>query len=163
MELVKRQLRIPIATRVMVTGAACLLLLAGALLYSAKESVQSGVYKQIGERVQVGQNTLWDLVNQKGPASIVDGDLRFGSWVVKGDHSVVDRVKQLTGADATIFQMIDGKPMRVTTTVMKLKPKVAPAGWVPARNDNTELVGPARVAFDKGLSYTGVSPVAGRP
>ncbi|HEY4440936.1 MAG TPA: methyl-accepting chemotaxis protein, partial [Candidatus Elarobacter sp.] len=47
--------------------------------------------------------------------------------------------------------------------VMKLKPKVAPAGWVPARNDNTELVGPARVAFDKGLSYTGVSPVAGRP
>jgi len=157
MGLVKRlrQVRIPIATRVMATGAACLALLTGALMISAKESVQNGVYKQIDERVQVGQNTLWQLVNEHGAASIVDGNLHFGTWIVKGDHSVVDKVKELTGADATIFQVIDGKPMRVTTTVLKMKST--------ERNDNTELIGPARAAFDKGLSYKGVSPVAGRP
>jgi methyl-accepting chemotaxis protein len=128
--------------------------LTGALLVSAKESVQNGVYKQIDERVQVGQNTLWSLVNERGTASIAEGNLRFGSWVVKGDHAVVDKVKELTGADATIFQVIDGKPMRVTTTVLKANKE---------RNDNTELIGSARAAFDKGLSYKGVSLVAGRP
>ena len=155
--------RIPLATRVLAVGAVALVLLTIALLISAKESVQNGVYRQIDGRVQVGQNTLWQLVNDKGAPSIVDGNLRFGSWVVKGDHSVVDKVKELTGADATIFQVIDGKPMRVTTTVMKLKAKDAPKDAAPERNDNTELTGPARAAFDLGQSFKGVSPVAARP
>ena len=69
----------------------------------------------------------------RGTAAILDGKLRFGSWTVAGDHSVVDEVKALTGGDATIFQLIDGKPMRVTTTILKLHSS--------ERNDNTELVG----------------------
>src|SRR6202790_3616039 len=150
-----RLARVPIATRVMAVGALSLALLTITLLISAMQSVEHGVYGQIDQRVQVAQNTLWSLANARGPASIVDGKLRSGSWVVKGDHSVVDEVKELTGGDATIFQIIDGKPMRVTTTVHKLKSA--------ERNDNTELIGPARKAFDKGLSYRGVSPVAGRP
>ena len=165
MNFMKRMatLRIPLATRVMAVGAIALVLLTVALLISAKESVQNGVYRQIDNRVQVGQNTLWQLVKDKGAPSIVGGNLQFGTWVVKDDHSVVDKVKELTGADATIFQVIDGKPMRVTTTVMKLKKPTDPKDAPPVRNDNTELIGPARTAFDKGLSFKGVSPVAGRP
>ncbi|MDB5040079.1 MAG: methyl-accepting chemotaxis sensory transducer [Candidatus Eremiobacteraeota bacterium] len=150
-----RLARVPIATRVLAVGALSLALLTITLLISAMQSVEHGVYAQIDQRVQVAQNTLWSQVNARGAASIVDGNLRFGSWVVQGDHSVVDRVKELTGGDATIFQVIDGKPMRVTTTVHKLNST--------ERNDNTELIGPARKAFEKGLSYKGVSPVAGRP
>lgn len=149
-------LRIPIATRVLAAGAFSLIALTVALLICAKQSVQTAIYAQIRERVQTGQNTLWDLVNERGAARInAAGDLQFGSWIVKGDHSVVDKVKALTGADATIFQVRGGVPVRVTTTVRKLNSA--------ERNDNTELTGPARVEFEKGLSFTGVSPVAGKP
>jgi methyl-accepting chemotaxis protein len=151
-----RAVRIPIATRVLAIGAVSLVLFAAALLLSARESVQRGVSAQISDRVQVAQNTLWYLVQQRGAATVGDdGKLRFGDWVVSGDHSVVDKVKELTGADATIFQVIDGKPIRLTTSVLKLNST--------ERNDGTELTGPARAAFDKGQSYTGISPVAGRP
>jgi methyl-accepting chemotaxis protein len=147
-------LRISFASRVLAIGAVSMLGLTIALLISAKASVEHAVYAQTLERVQVAQNTLWSLVNKRGTAEVVDGKLRFGSWTVAGDHSVVDEVKTLTGGDATIFQVIDGKPMRVTTSVLKLNST--------ERNDNTELTGPARTAFDKGQSFTGVSPVAGR-
>jgi methyl-accepting chemotaxis protein len=151
-----RRLRVPIAARVLAGGAFSLVILTAALLVGTVRSVQTGMYSQITERVRVGQNTLWRLVNDRGAAKInAAGNLQFGAWVVKGDHSVVDEVKQLTGADATIFQLRDDRPMRETTSVRKLDSS--------ERNDNTELTGPARSAFDAGRSFTGASPVAGQP
>lgn len=44
--------------------------------------------------------------------------------------------------------------MRVTTTIRKQDRT--------ERNDDTELIGPARIAFDHGVNLTGVSPVAGQ-
>jgi hypothetical protein len=44
----------------------------------------------------------------------------------------VDRVRLLTGSDATIFELRDGRPMRLTTTIRKQNST--------ERNDNTELV-----------------------
>ncbi|HEX3551420.1 MAG TPA: methyl-accepting chemotaxis protein, partial [Candidatus Elarobacter sp.] len=146
---------VSIATRVLFAAGISLIAMTVALLAGARGSVQSSVSSEIASHVQVGQNVLWSLVNERGPAAVVNGKLRFGTWTVAGDHSVVDRVKRLTGADATIFQVIDGKPIRLTTTVLKLHST--------ERNDGTELTGPARAAFDGGRSYTGVSPVAGRP
>ncbi len=143
-----------IVTRVLVVGALSLALLAGTVLFSVTRSVQQSIHGQIAQRVEVAQNTLWSLVKPRGPASVVGGKIRFGSWVVKGDHSVVDRVKELTGADATIFQIIDGVPMRVTTTVRKINST--------ERADNTELVGPARAPIDRGQGYVGDSIIAGR-
>ncbi len=148
-------MQVPIATRVLVVGALSLALLTVTLLISVTQSVQRRVHGQIDQRVQVAENTLWSLVRARGPASVVDGKLRFGSWVVKGDHSVVDRVKEITGADATIFQKIDGKAIRVTTTVHKLNST--------ERADNTVLIGPAGAAFDRGEGYIGENPIAGRP
>jgi len=51
-------------------------------------------------------------------ATLVDGKLRFGRWVANGDNSLVDHLHALTGADATLFALLDGKPIRVTTTIL---------------------------------------------
>jgi methyl-accepting chemotaxis protein len=150
-----RGLRVPIPVKILTVGTIALIMLTVAILLSANALVKAIAYKEIARQVQVGQSTLWYLVNERGPAKIDGaGDLRFGSWRVKGDHSVVDRVTSLTGVDATIFEMRGARPMRVTTTIRKLNST--------ERNDNTELTGPARVAFDRGLGFTGASSVAGR-
>ena len=60
----------------------------------------------------------------------------------------------MTGADASLFLLRDGTPVRVSTTVEKLDGS--------GRNVGTELTGPARTALDRGESFVGISPVAGR-
>jgi methyl-accepting chemotaxis protein len=150
-----RSLRLPIATRILSMSALSLVLLAIALFVGAKMSIQSAVYAQIVGRLQTSDNAMADLLANHGPAN-VDGSehLRFGAWVVQGDHSVVDKVEHLTGAGATIFQVRDGVPFRVSTTLHKLD---APT----ERNEGTELKGPGRLAFDAGREYAGISPVGG--
>jgi len=144
-----------IATRILAGCALSLVVVSATLLLVVKQSVDERMYQELASEVEHGQQTLWYLVHGKGAATIVDGKLVLGSWAVEGDHSVVDDTKSLSGADATLFQiMSDGKPMRLTTTVLKLNST--------DRNDHTELVGPARTAIDRGESFTGVSPVAGR-
>ena len=151
-----RTLRIPIAARILTLGMLSLIVLAVALLFETTQSTKSAMYAQIAKQVETGQNTLSSLLADRGSATInATGHLQFGRWVVSGDHSVVDKVKMLSGADATIFELSDGKPVRATTTVRKMNST--------ERNDGTELIGPAREAFERGRSFTGVSPVAGAP
>jgi methyl-accepting chemotaxis protein len=150
-----RRLRLSIAARVLLLSALSLITLTGVLLVSLRPIVERTVYSELANDVEHGQQSLWYLVHQKGQAHVEDGQLYLGSWQVAGDHSVVDDVKKISGADATLFQVMpDGKPMRLTTTVLKLNST--------ERNDGTELTGPARTAIDKGQSFTGVSQVAGR-
>jgi hypothetical protein len=59
------------------------------------------------------------------PASIRDGKLTFGEWVANGDFSIVDLLKAKTGSEATLFQAIDGKLIRIATTVMKAAAQAA--------------------------------------
>ena len=147
--------RLSIATRMLLVAGFSLVALTAVLLVVVKQSVERAIYTEIANEVQHGQDTLWYLVNQKGAAHLVDGKLILGDWQVEGDHSVVDDVKKISGADATLFQIMpDGKPVRLTTSVLKLNST--------ERNDYTELTGPARTAIDNGQSFTGVSPVAGR-
>jgi methyl-accepting chemotaxis protein len=144
-----------IAARILLLSALSLVALTGVLLISLRPIVERTVYSQLANDVEHGQQTLWYLVHQKGQAHIENDQLFLGDWQVAGDHSVVDDVKKLSGADATLFQVMpDGKPIRLTTTVLKLNS--------PDRNDGTELTGPARTAIDHGQSFTGVSVVAGR-
>ncbi|MBV9892661.1 MAG: Cache 3/Cache 2 fusion domain-containing protein [Chloroflexi bacterium] len=155
--LIQRLLRprLSIAARILLLSALSLLTLTGVLLGCLRPIVERTVYSQLLNDVEHGQQTLWYLSNQKGQARIQDGQLYLGDWQVAGDHSVVDDVKKISGADATLFQVMpDGKPVRLTTTVLKLNST--------DRNDGTELTGPARDAIDKGQSFTGISPVAGR-
>ncbi len=145
--------RTSIVTRIAVAASLSLVLFSIGLLVSIKTDVERAIYAATDARVQVAQNMFLDLVRAKGRATLKGGTLRLGLWTANGDNSLVDHVRKLAGTDATLFAIIGGKPIRVTTTILKLDG---------SRNVHTELVGPARVAFDAGRSFAGVSPVAGR-
>ncbi len=141
--------------RIILAGCLSLILFAIAMLVFIKIDLEQAIYSETDARVQVAQNTMRELIRAKGVPTLADGKLRIGRWVANNDNSLVDHLRALTGADATLFALLDGKPMRVTTTIRKLDGS--------GRNVHTELVGPARDAFDAGRSFAGVSPVAGRP
>jgi len=145
--------RTSIVTRLALAASVSLVLFAIGVLVLIKTDVERAIYAATDARVQVAQNAFWELVRAKGPPSLRDGKLRLGRWVANGDNSLVDHVRKVAGADATLFAILDGKPIRVTTTIRKQNGD---------RNVRTELVGPARVAFNAGHSFAGVSPVAGR-
>jgi methyl-accepting chemotaxis protein len=150
-----RGLRVPIPFKILTFGSIALIMLTAAILVSSNALVQTIAYKQIAGQVEVAQSTLRYLVNKRGAPRIDGaGDLRFGSWRARGDHSIVDGIKSLTGAEASIFQLRGGRPIRVATTVRRPHTN--------ERSDGTELTGPARAAFDRGLSFTGSSEVAGQ-
>jgi methyl-accepting chemotaxis protein len=130
-----------------------MLVLAVGLLFVVRQSTERAIYTQVDQEVQHAQNLLHHLVKQKGQPSIVDGKLLFGTWVANDDHSVVDTVLDVTGATATLFQVKDGVPTRVTTNV----PKPDGSG----RAVGTVLAGPAKEAFDRGQSYAGTVPILG--
>lgn len=147
--------RISIVTRIVLACCLSLVLFAIAMLVFIRIDLEHEIYTQTDARVQIAQNVMRQLIREKGVPTLVDGKLRLGRWVANDDNSLVDHLHALTGADATLFAILDGKPMRVTTTILKLNGS--------GRNVRTELVGPARDAFDAGRSFAGVSPVAGRP
>jgi diguanylate cyclase (GGDEF)-like protein len=140
-------------TRIAVAATLSLALFAVGTVVIIKTDIERSIYAATDARVQVGQNTLWDLVRAKGKPSLVRGTLRLGNWVANGDNSLVDHLRKLTGADATLFAVIAGVPTRIATTIRKADG---------SRNVGTVLKGPARDAFDAGRSFAGVSPVAGR-
>jgi len=142
-----------IFTRIALATTLSLVLFAAAMLALIKTDVERAIYNETDARVQVAHNVFFDLIRAKGEPSLHDGTLRLGGWVSRGDNSLVDHVHELTGADATLFVVLGGTPIRVTTTIRKADG---------SRNIGTTLVGPARVAFDAGHSFAGVSPVAGR-
>jgi len=146
--------RVSIITRIALAGVLSLLVFAVAMLFFIKYSLEQAIYSEMQARVDVAENTMWELLRAKGRPSLVDGKLHFGQWLANGDRSLVDHVHKLTGANATIFAVIRGKPIRVATTIRKLHGS--------GRNVNTELVGPARAAYDRGHGFAGESPVAGR-
>src|SRR5919197_903874 len=108
--------RLSIATRILAVATLSLLVLAVVLLVVVKQTVDGAIYRQIAQQVEHGQQTLWYLTRAKGEAHIVDGKLFLGTFQVDGNHEVVDQTKAISGADATLFQVMpDGKPIRLQT------------------------------------------------
>jgi len=142
-----------IFTRIALAAALSLVSFAAGMLLLIKTDLESAIYSAMDARVQVAQNVFFDLIRAKGEPSLRDATLRLGGWVASGDNSLVDHVREVTGADATLFVVIGGTPIRVATTIRKADG---------TRNIGTTLIGPARAAFDAGHSFGGVSPVAGR-
>jgi len=142
------------STRVLIAGALCLVGLSAVVLVVVKQQVEDAMLTQYKSMIMARGNFHRYLVDEKGPANIVDGKLTFGSYVANGDFTVVDTVKDKTGSEATLFQHIDGKLIRVTTTV----PKPDGSG----RGVGTDLIGPAAEAFKRGESYLGINPILGK-
>ncbi len=147
--------RISITTRILVVVTLSLVVLASTLLVVVNDRVSATDYAQSQDQVIHATNVLRYLVAHKGAPAIVGGRLVFGRWVANGNFSIVDDVKQLTDATATLFQRLpDGSLIRVATNIRK------PDGQ---RAVGTTLKGPAAAAFAQGQNYVGVNPILGQP
>ncbi|HTD33184.1 MAG TPA: methyl-accepting chemotaxis protein [Candidatus Elarobacter sp.] len=141
------------AARIMVVTAAVFLAFAGVLLLVVRRDVAETVEGEMRARVETAAEVMRGFAASSGQAQVThDGKLAFGTTVANGDGMLVDRVKQVTGADAAVYQIVRGKPVSVASTL--------------TRHDNRilgeELTGPAREAFEHDRDFAGVSTVEGR-
>ncbi len=120
----------------------------GICLYEFRQELQNQAMISQQSRL----NTFWELLGQKGrDYRIVDGKLMAGEYVVNGDSTLPDRLKELCGGTATIFMGDE----RVATNVMKEDG---------TRAVGTRLQGPAYDAvITKGLPYRGEAKILGIP
>jgi methyl-accepting chemotaxis protein len=74
------------------------------------------------------------IVNQvtKARAEVEIPRLLLDSTVMNGNTGIVDRVRMMTGGVATIFQVLDGKLLRVSTNVMLSETERAVDTYIPA-------------------------------
>jgi methyl-accepting chemotaxis protein len=143
-----------LAARILVVTAAVFLAFAAMLLLVLRRDVAQTVEGEMRARVATGAKVLRGLADADGEIRLNrDGKLAFGTTVQNGNVAIVDRVKELTGADAIIYQIIAGKPIAVASTLMKND----------QRQVGAELTGPAREAFRSDKDFIGTSPIEGRP
>ena len=142
-------------TRVLSVATLSLVVLSGTLFVVIKQTVETTTFDQTRAEVMHAECMLHYLADQKGPPAIVHGQLVFGHWVANHNYSLVDAVKNATGATASMFQRrADGKLVRVATNVLK------PDG---TRAVGTIMQGRAAAAFARGQNYIGINPILGRP
>jgi len=94
---------------------------------------------------------LHELLQQKGEAHVVDGKLMFGNYVANGNYEVVDKLTDMAGGVATIFQ----GDTRVSTNVRKDDG---------SRGVGTPLIGVAKeIVIDRAQPYRGEADILGVP
>ena len=145
---------VSIVTRVFIVAACALIALTAAILWTASQRVYDATAASIGTEVDGANAILREFLDARGKPAIVDGKLRFGAWVANDDPSLVDVIKSRLDSEATIFQVMNGELVRVTTTISR------PDGS--GRAIGTRLEGPALEAFQRGQDYTGVAAILGR-
>ena len=108
------------AARILVVTAGVFLAFAAILLYVVRRDVAQTVEGEMRARVSTAAQVMRGFAAANGEAHLnVDGKLAFGEVVIDGDASLVDRVKQVTGADAIVYRVIAGKPVAVASTLMR--------------------------------------------
>jgi methyl-accepting chemotaxis protein len=141
-----------LATQVIVVAAASLIAFTVVLLVVVSNTVANSVEKEIQSQVEVADRTLRTLLEVHGGTPVVIGrTLQFNGWIANGDIELVDEVKHITGCDATIYQMLDGKPIAISTTMMQDGKRIV----------GSELLGPARAAIENRQTYEGTEPFNG--
>ena len=141
------------AVRILIVTTAVFLTFAAVLLFVVRRDIEQTVQGEMRTRVATAAEVMRGFAAATGEAHLTrDGKLAFGATLAKGDAELVDRVKQVSGADASILQIVGGKPVNVATTLIEND----------RRTVGAELTGPARAAFDAGQEFDGVSPVLGR-
>jgi methyl-accepting chemotaxis protein len=153
--MLARLRRMSLVTRILAVATVSLVVLSGTLFVVVKQTVETTTFEQTKAEVIHAERMLHYLADQKGRPAIVHGQLVFGRWVAYHNYSIVDAVKNATGATASMFQLRpDGKLVRVATNVPKADG---------TRAVGTILQGPAAAAFARGQNYIGINPILGRP
>ncbi len=143
-----------LATRILVVTAAVFLAFAAMLLLVLRRDIAQTVEGEMRARVASGAKVLRGFADAEGEIRLDrTGKLAFGTTVQNGNVAIVDRVKEVTGADAIVYQVIGGKPIAVATTLMKGDKRIL----------GVELTGPAREAFQNGKDFIGTSRIEGSP
>lgn len=132
--------KIPISRKIIVMALILTILPATIVGYYAYEKTSSAIQTQLNERLNeqvkmekdyidatftVAESSLHstmavarDLLYTKGSASIVNGNMIVGDYVVNNDQSIVDSIKSKTNADASIFRVNDVSATRISTTTI---------------------------------------------
>ncbi len=58
--------------------------------------------------------------------------LKFGAMVVNGNYKLVDKMKKMVGGTATVFEVLPGKLLRVSTNVLKSDGTRAVGTYIPS-------------------------------
>ena len=126
---------------------ALLMLLATELVL---RKVRQEEIREAGVTQQNALKLFWELLKVKGSVfQVRDGNLLVGEFLLNGSNELPDKVREITGSRATIFQ----GDTRVATNVM------LPDG---RRALGTKLAGPAYDAiFRKGVPFRGETLILG--
>jgi len=129
------------------------LLVLGVLVISTMAwMVRDYAERQGLERLDTNMRVAWELVNAHGTEfSIVDDKLMAGDTALDGFFAPVDKVQELVGGTATVFN----GDTRVATNVMKPDGSGRAVGTKLARNAAFAAV------FDKGVPYRGEADILG--
>ena len=142
-----------LATQVLAVAMASFLAFTAVLLFVVDNTVRDSVEKEIQSQVEVAQRTASTLLGVHGGTPVVIGHtLQFGGWIANNDVELVNNVKKITGCDATIYEIENGAPIAISTTLQQNgKPIIG-----------SELTGLARNAIDVQRPYRGYVPFNGQ-
>jgi methyl-accepting chemotaxis protein len=117
-------------------------------LYVTKKEITRQVNGALTSRIKA----FHELIESKGrPIRVVDGKLQAGDLVLQGNNDLTDKVKEIFGGEATIFQ----GETRVATTILKKEG---------GRAVGTSLQGAAfESVINRGVPYLGEAPILGTP
>src|ERR1700682_5194357 len=89
-----------LAARILVVTAAVFLAFAAMLLFVVRHDVAQTVEGEMRARVAAGAKVLRGFADTEGEIRLTkEGKLAFGTTVQNGNSAIVDRVKEVTGAD----------------------------------------------------------------
>jgi|JI10StandDraft_1071094.scaffolds.fasta_scaffold07933_7 methyl-accepting chemotaxis protein len=145
--------KISIAGRVTIALGAFLVLLAAGLTFSAYTLVSAEMERQAVSAQETNMRVAWDVLKQSGTEfSVRDGKLYADDVLLNDNFPLVDKVKELVGGTATIFQ----GDTRVATNVMKPDGSGRAVGTKLAKNAAHDAV------LGQGKSYTGTVDILGQ-
>ncbi|NOQ23852.1 MAG: HAMP domain-containing protein [Bacteroidales bacterium] len=108
------------------------------------------VFKHYGEPSigDVDQNVIAIDQISKSTQDISIGNMKIGNQEVYNDFDIVDKVQEITGATATIFQKISNGYLRISTNVLNENGKRAVGTYIPNSS-------PVVQAIENGQTYRG--------
>ena len=145
--------KISIAGRVTITLAVFLILLSAGLIVSAYYLVSAKMAEQATAAQQTSMRVAWNVLQQQGTTfSIKDGKLYAGDTPLNDNNQIVDKIKELVGGTATIFQ----GDTRIATNVMKPDGSGRAVGTQLAKNAAYDSV------IGQGKPYSGTVDILGQ-
>ncbi|WP_147819874.1 methyl-accepting chemotaxis protein [Salidesulfovibrio onnuriiensis] len=102
--------------------------------------------------INAGNSVTMDIVNQvtKEKENVTIPTMQFGGHVISGTYDFVDMIQKQVGGTATIFQLLPGKLLRISTNVLKTDGQRAVGTYIPDSS-------PVYKSIMNGETYYGIA------